>query len=90
MAHLTIQALADGIHVHQMSGFDPDSVVAALEIPPDFRPVTVMAMGRLGDPDELPADLRTRESAPRERLPLASLVFSPTFGRTAPWLSEIE
>lgn len=87
VAHLTIQALADGIHIHQMSGFDPGRVVTALEIPPDFRPITVMAIGRLGDPDALPVDLRARESAPRKRLALASLVFSYPFGRTAPWIA---
>src|SRR5215207_6874083 len=43
VAHLTIQALAVGIQVHQMSGFEPGPVVAAFDIPPEFKPITVMA-----------------------------------------------
>jgi nitroreductase len=88
VAHLTIQALADGIHVHQMSGFEPESLVDAFEFPPEFTPLTVMAVGRLGDSADLPQDLRVREVAPREREPMSTLVFSSTFGKAAPWISD--
>lgn len=74
VAHLSIQAHHDGLHVHQMGGFEPDAVRAAFDIDERFEPVTVIALGRLGDPDTLPEKLRERESAPRVRKPLDEIV----------------
>ncbi len=44
----------------------------------------MIAIGYPGDPDLLPATLRERETAPRERRPLADLVFQGRLGATAP------
>src|SRR3954469_20721640 len=38
-AHLTVQAQAEGLAVHQMGGFDPDAVSAAFGLDEDVRPV---------------------------------------------------
>ncbi|MFQ3661899.1 MAG: hypothetical protein SNJ69_05825, partial [Chloroflexaceae bacterium] len=35
-----------------------------------FEPVTVLALGYLGDPEALPEDLRVKETSPRTRKPL--------------------
>jgi nitroreductase len=74
MAHLSIQAGALGLHVHQMAGFAADSMAGDLELPDSVVPKVVAAIGRLGDPDRLPEDLRTRETALRVRQPLADLI----------------
>ncbi|KZX19966.1 nitroreductase family protein [Rathayibacter tanaceti] len=75
MAHLSVQAHHEGLHVHQMAGFDKDGVRAAFGVDERLDPVTVAAVGVVASPDELANDvLRERETAPRTRLPLKELV----------------
>jgi nitroreductase len=70
VAHLTIQAHHDGLHAHQMGGFDVEGLRTAFDIEERFVPVSVTALGVLGDADALPEPLREREAAPRTRRPL--------------------
>src|SRR5436305_8264682 len=44
-AHLSVQAEAEGLAVHQMGGFDPDRVGAAFRLPDGVRPLVVIAVG---------------------------------------------
>jgi nitroreductase len=74
IAHLSVQAGALGLYVHQMGGFDGVSLHADLELPDDVVAKVVVAVGRLGDPATLPEALRVREVGLRERRPLADLV----------------
>ena len=75
MAHLSIQAHSDGLVAHQMAGFSADGIREAFSLPDGLVPFTVTALGELGDPELLPEGmLRDRETAPRERRPLADLV----------------
>jgi hypothetical protein len=46
-----------------------------LGIPEGYEPVTMGAIGYIGDPETLPEHLRERELAPRRRKPLEELVF---------------
>ncbi|HYI50562.1 MAG TPA: nitroreductase family protein [Microbacterium sp.] len=71
VAHLSVQAHHDGLHVHQMGGFDHDAVRTAFDLEPRFEPLTVVALGSIGDPATLPEALQEREAAPRARRPLA-------------------
>lgn len=87
IATLTVQASAMQIHVHQMAGFDLGATRRRFAIPVDFLPVAVFSIGHLGDPEDLPPDLRTRERAPRGRRPLAETVFEDTFGNAASWVA---
>jgi nitroreductase len=75
VAHLTFQAHALGLYVHQMGGFDTNAACAAVGLPDEYVPMTVTAIGYLGSADDLPEDLRAREVAPRTRKPLAEFVF---------------
>ena len=43
----------------------------------------MLALGYLGDPETLPEDLRTRETAVRTRKPLEEFVFSGRWGHTS-------
>lgn len=74
VAHLTIQAHHDGLHTHQMGGFQPDGLREAFGLEERFVPVSVTALGLLGDADALPEQLREREVAPRTRRPLDEVV----------------
>jgi nitroreductase len=74
MAHLSIQAHHDGLHVHQMTGFVASDIEAAFQLPADVKPFVVAAIGTVGSPDDLDEVLAERERAPRTRLPLTELV----------------
>ena len=81
VAHLTVQAAAEGLYVHQMAGFLPDQARRAFSIPDTHAPVSMLAVGYYGDPAGLPEELRKREQAPRQRKELRDFVFGG--GQTA-------
>lgn len=74
MAHLSVQAHHDGLHVHQMGGFEAEGLRAAFSIDPRLDVMTVSAVGILAHADALPEPLREREVAPRARKPLDELL----------------
>lgn len=73
-AHATVQAAHLGLDVHQMGGFDPDALHAALDLPADVLPLTVVAIGRHDPSDAVARDIRLRDETPRTRLPLGEVV----------------
>ncbi|MFC0533088.1 nitroreductase family protein [Phytohabitans kaempferiae] len=77
VAHLTVQATALRLHVHQIADFDAEGLRADLDLPDDLRTSVVMAVGRLGDPAMLPPELRHWETALRTRLPITELLVNP-------------
>ena len=79
-ALLTLQGMSMGVFVHQMAGFDTEKARQVCQIPPDYDPVAMMALGYPGDPESLSEPLRTRELSPRERRLVREFVFSSTFG----------
>jgi nitroreductase len=74
VAHLTVQAQHEGLHTHQMGGFDAAKLHAAFGLDANLEVVSITAIGVLGDVDALPDPLREREGAPRLRKPLGELV----------------
>ncbi len=76
VAHLTVQAQHEGLHTHQMGGFDAAGLHAAFALDPSLEVVSITAVGVLGDVDALPDPLRQREVAPRRRKPLDELVLA--------------
>jgi nitroreductase len=80
-AHLTFQAAAEGIMVHQMAGFEPQKAVSEFSIPQGYVPLTAMALGYAGEPSLLPTDLAARETAERLRRPQAQFVFGGQWGK---------
>jgi nitroreductase len=75
-ATLALQAMALGLHTHGMAGFDPEALRAAFNVPNDFDPVAVWALGYLGNPDRLPENYKKMELQPRTRRPLQEFVFT--------------
>lgn len=80
LAQLILQATWEGLFVHPMAGFSRERTQELYGIPEDFEPVTALAMGYYGDPDDLDGDLRERELAPRERRPLRESLFTGNWG----------
>ena len=56
------------------SGFDTAVLCEAFALDPNLTPVTVTALGTIGDPAQLPEVLREREEAPRARRALGDTV----------------
>lgn len=80
-AHLTFQAVSMGLVVHQFAGFDHDAVAAEFGVPPHWRVLAGLAVGRLGDPET--ADVPERDPSARTRRPLDAFVFAGRWGEPA-------
>lgn len=78
-AFLSLQAAHVGLNVHQMAGFDAQSMIRNLGIPDTYEPAIVMAIGYLGDVEDLPDTLKARELAPRERYVESEFVMNKAF-----------
>lgn len=86
VASLAVQAQSFGIYVHQMAGFDPDQARESFDIPDLHEPMVVIALGYRGAVENLPDDLRDRETAPRIRKELEEFVFADEWGTPAEFL----
>ena len=84
----SIEALARGLYVHQMGGFDPVKAKQVFEIPDDWEAIAAFAIGYPGETDSLSQKLRDREVAPRTRKPLSEFVMSGRWGHTSPIVSR--
>jgi nitroreductase len=82
MANLSIalQAVALGLVAHQMAGFDAEKARAAFNIPGDYTPMAMIAIGGQADPATLPDEVKAKELAPRKRRPLGERFFAGTWG----------
>lgn len=72
---IAIQAAEMGMQVHQMGGFDKTKAAEYLQLDiENFEPVTVIAVGFPGDPEQLPEDLKLRELQSRKRKPISEFI----------------
>ena len=83
VAYMSLQAMAEGVYVHQMGGIDKVLAGRLLGVPENYHVITAIAMGYPGDPEVLHENLKPMEYAPRVRKPLAEFVFSGKFGEKA-------
>lgn len=77
-AHLALQAHAQGLYTHGMTGVDFDKARSVLQVPERFRVEAAIAIGRIGDPAGLPEALRARET-PSGRRPVNESVAAGNF-----------
>lgn len=71
---LALQASRMGLVAHGMGGYDRERAVRELNLPPEFVPEAMIAIGFHGDPAELPEDKRAGDANPSQRKPLAEIV----------------
>jgi nitroreductase len=76
IANLSVEAVAQGLIVHPMAGFDVDGARAAFKLPDVLRPVAVVAVGSQGDYAQVAPEIAERDSRPRDRLPLEQIVLN--------------
>lgn len=88
VAHLTSEATARGLYVHQMAGFEPQKAKELFAIPADWEPIAAFAIGYLGDPQSLSETLRQRELAPQTRKPISEFVMTGHWGEAAPFAKK--
>lgn len=75
VAHMSVQAHHEGLHVHQMSGIIAEGLRDAFSIPENLTAITVTALGTVDAPEALGEEgAIAREKAPRERLALDEIV----------------
>lgn len=84
MANIAIEAVSRGLISHPMAGFDVEGARTAFVIPPEVRPLAVVAVGSLADPGTVSPEVAERDALPRERTPLSEIAFAGRWGRT--WL----
>jgi nitroreductase len=79
---LCLQATSMGLVTHQMGGFNGDKTREAFSIPAQYNPISMLAVGYEGDPNNLPDDLKARELAERKRKPIGELFFNSVWGKS--------
>ncbi|MBD3916350.1 nitroreductase family protein [Nocardioides hwasunensis] len=79
-AHVTLQARAMGLHAHQFAGFDHDALAEALGVPATHDLLAGIAVGVLGDPEDVDERTAARDDRDRVRRPLAEWAFAGRFG----------
>jgi len=86
VANLIFQANYEDLMAHQMAGFNQQMAVELFNIPIDFVPITVIALGYEGDPETLPEEIKKLEYAERVRNELNTFIFEEKFGNKASFL----
>jgi nitroreductase len=71
--NLALQGAVMNLVVHGMAGFDRDRARTALHVPDDYAVEAMIAIGRPGNADDLPPELRQRE-IPSGRKPVAEFI----------------
>ncbi len=78
--NLCLQATHLSLVAHQMGGFDVERAKTVFRIPGDHTCMAMIAVGHPAPPESLTGELRAREEAPRERLPLGECFFEGGWG----------
>jgi nitroreductase len=73
------QATEMGLVMHQMGGFDYVKAAKNVNLPDEFEPVSMIAIGYEGDISILPEDFQKMENMPRTRKALSEIVFEKSF-----------
>jgi nitroreductase len=76
--NLALQGAAMGLVVHGMQGFDFDRARQELAVPDDYSVDAMFAVGRPGDPADLPPEVRAREQ-PSGRKPVSEIICEGRF-----------
>jgi len=70
VGNLMAQATSMGLIAHPIAGYKPDVVKAVLGIPEAYVVITLVIVGRPGDPNQLSDKHRAIELGPRDRRPM--------------------
>ena len=80
VALMSVQAMDEGLFMHQMGGFDASKAADLFQLPEDVKAVSVTAVGYLGDPSILHPRMQKSELAERKRKEMDTFVHSNIYG----------
>jgi nitroreductase len=83
VSNMVTQAMSLDIYAHQMGGFLPDKIREYFSLPPGLEPVSVIAIGYLGDGRGLSDENKKRHNSRRNRKSLSEFTFRNRFGNPA-------
>lgn len=89
VAYLSVQAMVEGLYVHQMGGFETSELTGKFEIPDIYEPLTVIAIGYIGDPEILHPNQKRMELDERKRKKLNEFIFSGKFSEPSTLLQKM-
>lgn len=78
---MALQAVAMGLVIHQMGGWDVDKARAAFSIPAEYTPMAMIAVGYQTGPEILDDETKAKEMRPRARKPIAERFFEGGWGK---------
>jgi nitroreductase len=79
--YLALQGAAMGLAVHQMGGYDAQKARAAFNIPEEYTPMAMIAVGYQASPEVLDEETKAKELKPRSRKPLETHFFEGGWGK---------
>lgn len=82
--NLVMEATTRGLAVHQMIGILPDRARELYQIPEHFEAWTALAIGYTANTANMPAALKERDMAPRQRRSLSDFVFAAHWKEASP------
>ncbi|MGF1670275.1 MAG: nitroreductase family protein [Balneolaceae bacterium] len=85
VACLTFEATRHDLYVHQMAGIDRDKAREEYQIPDEFTPQTMIALGYIGNLDQLPEDLKVTEKKERSRMDIDQILFRGSWNERNPF-----
>ncbi|PKM62603.1 MAG: nitroreductase, partial [Firmicutes bacterium HGW-Firmicutes-21] len=71
-------------------GYSKEKAIELFQIPNHFEPLTVIALGYMGDPLILPSRMQVSEKAERVRKPLADLISQNIFGTASSIINKLK
>lgn len=77
----TLQAIEQGIHSHQMGGFDKDKLIKEFNIPERYAPLTMIAVGYQGEISAIDETYHKEEKQDRYRHPLGFNFYDSMWGK---------
>ncbi|MEE4178096.1 MAG: nitroreductase family protein [Bacteroides sp.] len=84
IGHMTFQVMEEGLMMHQMGGFSKKKAIENFDIPEEFQPLTVSAIGYQAAPEQLPEEFAKMEYNERRRRTPEEQVFAGRFGQPSP------
>lgn len=78
---IAIQAAVLGLQAHQMGGYDAEKARAAFNIPAEYTPMGMIAVGYPASADVLDDETKAKELKPRGRKPLGERFFEGGWGK---------
>jgi nitroreductase len=78
---MALQAVDMGLILHQMGGFDVDKARAAFDIPAEYTPMAMIAVGYQAEPDVLDEETKQKELKARARKPVEERFYEGGWGK---------